>query len=74
MSTEILYMKSENIGYTIKMKNDMIFIEKYRKEEEELKIPQVGKKHSKWNCIYGVTTKLLKTNIKQIFGFKNRLF
>lgn len=39
MSTEILYMKSENIGYTIKMKNDMIFIEKYRKEEEELKIP-----------------------------------
>lgn len=39
MSTEILSMKSENIRYTIKMKNDMIFTEKYRREEEELKIP-----------------------------------
>lgn len=48
MSVEILYMKSENIVYFNK-DNDIFLIEKFREQEKELKISQIGIKHSKQN-------------------------
>lgn len=55
------------------MENNMVFMEKFREKKEAQNIT-ARKKITNTICAYVLIRELLKTSIKQTFGFKNKEF